>query len=93
MARKLLALTSVLFALSVSVVFGQQNLGRPLESKGFVIYSPDRETRSRLARLAQSASGEWEKLTGEKASTASPIVIVDKTRGAKPRGAKGAQCA
>ena len=93
MARKLLALTAVLFALSVSVVFGQQNLGRPLESKGFVIYSPDRETRSRLARLAQSASGEWEKLTGEKASTASPIVIVDKTRGAKPRGAKGAQCA
>lgn len=93
MARKLVALTAVFFALTTSVVFGQQNLGRPLESKGFVIYSADRETRSRLARLAQAASGEWEQFTGEKTSPASPIIIVDKTRVAKPRGAKGAQCA
>ena len=93
MARKLVALTAVLFALTTSVVFGQQNLGRPLESKGFVIYSPDRENRSRLARLAQAASEAWEQFTGEKTSSASPIIIVDKTRAAKSRGAKGAQCA
>lgn len=92
MARKNLALIAVLFALTASVVFGQQNLGRPLESKGFVIYSPDRETRSRLLRLAQEASKEWEKFTGEKLTAALPIIIVDKTRAAKPRGSKGSQC-
>ena len=92
MARKILALIAVLFALTASVVFGQQNLGRPLESKGFVIYSPDRETRSRLLRLAQEASKEWEKFTGDKLTAALPIIIVDKTRVAKPRGSKGVQC-
>ena len=92
MARKILALTAVFFALMASVVFGQQNLGRPLESKGFVIYSQERDTRTRLFRLALEASGEWEKFTGEKLTAASPIIIVDKTRAAKPRGAKGAQC-
>lgn len=92
MARKILALIAVFVPLTVSVVFGQQNLGRPLESKGFVIYSTDRETRTRLFRLAQEASGEWEKLTAEKITAASLIIVVDKTRVAKPRGAKGAQC-
>jgi hypothetical protein len=92
MAKKILTLIAVLCALTASVVFGQQSLGRSLESKGFVIYSPDREVRSRLARLSQEASKEWEKFTGEKLTAASPIIIVDKTRAAKPRGSKGAQC-
>lgn len=91
MARKFLALTCCL-AITAPVLLAQLPLGRPLETKGFVIYSPDRATSSRLARLAQTASSEWEKITGEKMTSASPIVVVDKSRSAKPPGANGSQC-
>lgn len=92
MARFLLALTAALIVLATSSVRAQSLLGKPLEQGGFVIYSPDRETRSRLARLAEAAAKEWEQTTGDKPSSANPVIIVDKTRGAKPRGANGALC-
>lgn len=92
MARNLRALTFILLVLVAPGLLAQLPLGRPLESKGFVIYSPDRTTRSQLARLAQGAAEEWEKITGEKITTAAPIIVVDKTRSAKPAGVNGAQC-
>jgi hypothetical protein len=92
MARLLLALTVVLLAFAAPLLRAQSPLGKPLESGGFVIYSPNRETRMRLARLAEDAAQEWEKTTGVKPSSAEPVIIVDKTRGAKPRGVGGAQC-
>ena len=92
MAGRILALTAAFWALAASGVFAQLPLGRPLETKGFVIYSPDRETRSRLARLAQEAASEWEKTTGEKPASSAPVIVVDKTRTAKPDGASGARC-
>ena len=92
MARKLLALTFIFLSQAAAVLFAQLPLGRPLETKGFVIYSPDKATSSRLARLAQTASSEWEKITGEKITSTLPIIVVDKSRSAKPAGANGARC-
>ena len=92
MARNLLALTAVFLAFTGAGLFAQQPLARSLQIRGFVIYSPDRETRSLLARHAQTAAKEWEEITGDKVTASTPIIIVDKTRSAKPRGAKGAPC-
>lgn len=92
MARNLLALTVVFLAFTGAGLFGQQPLARSLQIKGFVIYSPDRQTRSLLARHAQTAAKEWEEITGDKVISSTPIIIVDKTHSAKPRGAKGASC-
>ena len=92
MACLQLALTVVFAALAAPSLLAQTPLGKPLETGGFVIYSPNRETRMRLARLAEDAAKEWEKTTGVKPSSAEPVIIVDKTRGAKPRGVGGAQC-
>ena len=92
MARNLLALTVAFLVITGTGLFGQQPLARSLQIKGFVIYSPDRQTRSLLARHAQTAAKEWEEITGDKVMASTPIIIVDKTHEAKPRGAKGASC-
>lgn len=92
MARLLLALTVAFAVLPAWPVCAQSPMGKPLEQAGFVIYSRERETRSRLARLAEASASEWEKLTGDKPTTAAPVIIVDKTGGAKPPGAHGALC-
>lgn len=92
MARRLLPLTVVICVLAATGVFAQSPHGKPLEGAGFVVYSPDRDTRLRLSRLAADAAKEWEKTTGDKTGSANPIIIVDKTRQSKPRGTNGALC-
>ena len=92
MARFLLALTVAFAALAALPVRAQSPLGKPLEKAGFVIYSPDRETCPRLARLLDDPVKEWEKTTGDKPTSAAPVIIVDKTRAAKPKGASGGLC-
>jgi len=46
---------------------------------GFVIHSPDRETRSRLASLAEEAAKAWKARTGLTPLTTAPVVVVDKS--------------
>jgi hypothetical protein len=62
---------------------------KPLTSRsgGFVIYSPDRTTRSSLATMAEQAVEEWAKIVDSKPTSAAPIIVQDKTRSARPRGA------
>lgn len=56
-------------------------------SGAFVIYSPDRQTRSALASMAEEALSEWSKLVDSKPTAASPIIIQNKSHAARPRGA------
>lgn len=56
-------------------------------SGAFVIYSPDRSTRSALSSMAEEALEEWVKLVDSRPSSNNPIIIQDKSRSARPRGA------
>jgi hypothetical protein len=58
------------------------NLPKPLESPdgAFVVYSPDRGTRSELASMAAEALLIWKKTIGPDGGPPTPIIIQDKSR-------------
>lgn len=58
----------------------------------FVVYSPDRATRSDLATLADEALDIWRKTAGSDASPATPIIIQDKSLSSSPKGTAPSIC-
>lgn len=69
-------------------------LPKPLKSSdgSFVVYSPDRATRSDLASMADEALEIWKKTAGPSAEPATPIIIQDKSRSSAPRGTPPLVC-
>ena len=54
-------------------------------SGSFVVYSPDRATRNRLARVADEALAIWNKTIKSEIPSAAPIIIQDLTKKSLPR--------
>lgn len=73
-------LASVLDAGAIDAVNGM--------SRGdfFVVYSRDRAWRTKVLRVAESASSLWTKTLGDALRPSSPILIVDRTRDGIPNG-------
>lgn len=55
------------------------------QSRSFVVYSPDRATRNRLARTADEALAIWNKTIKSEIPSAAPIIIQDLTKKSLPR--------
>ena len=55
------------------------------QSRSFVVYSPDRATRNRLARTADEALAIWNKSIKSEIPSAAPIIIQDLTKKSLPR--------
>lgn len=54
-------------------------------SRSFVVYSPDRTIRNRLARTADEALAIWNKTIKSEIPSAAPIIIQDLTKKSLPR--------
>lgn len=99
MARRIriAALTAGLLVLAASIPVEARNpaeLPKPLKTAdgAFVVYSPDRSSRSALADLAGEALDLWKKTAGPEASPATPIIIQDKSRSPAPKGTPPSVC-
>ncbi|MCX6975395.1 MAG: hypothetical protein NTZ94_14115 [Verrucomicrobia bacterium] len=55
------------------------------QSRSFVVYSPDRTIRNRLARTADEAHAIWNKTINTEIPSAAPIIIQDLTKKSLPR--------
>mgnify|MGYP000055830107 FL=1 len=55
------------------------------QSRSFVVYSPDRTIRNRLARTADEALAIWNKTIKSEIPSAAPIIIQDLTKKSLPR--------
>ena len=95
MARRnrVAALTAWAFVLATQFSLLAE-LPKPLRSSdgSFVVYSPEGNTRSKLASMADEALEIWKKTFGPDAAPATPVIIQDKSRSSSPKGTPPLVC-
>jgi len=95
MAGRILIAALTAWALVLAAPAGLlAQLPKPLKSSdgSFVVYSPDRATRSELASLAEEALDLWKKTAGPDAEPATPVIIQDQSRSSSPKGTQPLVC-